>query len=651
MQAVCTGVQQRMQAIQSMYSASFLAFSYVLADSPNQIQQVYNAAYQQPVHHDAGKWHEAKVKNPDSEYAYPSPVYGFSALFERSKQQKAHLGNLIAAADTAKTQIANLQSHTERVILAELTNCERRNQQLSTQLSKLMLSIELFGLQNCKASVDFARHRSLLEKVEKIASAIAVLQQKLRSLRSVQKQIESSSFSSAPVPAITDHGFQTLSESVAKKTESVYNAVLDRCRAASAQAMHERLNSRSKDFLAELKREYITGGTSLVKLRTMTSSELSINRFLSTLVSEDPFAAVLQVMRLGNSPAAFADMWAVAAHVSSAPARTTEAYLRASIEFLESKFAEEISGTSVAKIAKQQDKKSQLYSYCRQRATVRTGDNSWLWFAVFCAFRAGWTSVLAEISIEKSAQIPGLELVCSTLARIVEGEPVKADATQLNALTDASSEYKTLLVAICRQDFESIKIAQVLPECNAFDWIWFGLRTIVAAPAATMPDHLAALRAKIDALPVNYFDESHEAKSYPSLSEKLGFSGAAAPAKPVASKSALQLGLMHFLTLEFGKGIRSSLKAPSDEFNINNDGHRAALGISMCLDKFGLADGFDAAEIVLEAALTVAVVNERNTYAAAVSAGTGKKIIDQLTKLDSRRDQATTPIYPSLKAQ
>ena len=156
---------------------------------------------------------------------------------------------------------------------------------------------------------------------------------------------------------------------------------------------------------------------------------------------------------------------------------------------------------------------------------------------------------------------------------------------------------------------------------------------------------------EIDALPVNYFDESHEAKSYPSLSEKLGFSGAAAPAKPAASKSALQLGLMHFLTLEFGKGIRSSLKAPSDEFNINNDAHRAALGISMCLDKFGMADGFDASEIVLEAALTVAVVNERNTYAAAVSAGTGKKIIDQLTKLDSRRDQATTPIYPSLKAQ
>ena len=666
MQAVCTGVQQRMQAIQSMYSASFLAFSYVLADSPSQIQQVYNAAFQQNVHHDSGKWHEAKVKNPDSEYAYPSPVYGFSALSERSKQQKAHLNNLVAAADNAKTQISNLQSHTERIILTELTNCERRNQQLSTQLAKLMLSIELFGLQNCKASVDFARHRSLLEKVEKISAAISLLQQKLRSLRSAQKQIESSSGPSQPNVA-TATGFQTLSESVTKRTEAVFNAVLDRCRAASAQAMHERLNARSKDFLAELKREYIAGGAAkLVKLRTMQSSELSVNRLLSAVVAEDPFAAVQQVMKLTSTPAGLEDLWSVVAHVASAPSRTIESYLRACIEFLELKFAEEVAGTTVAKISKQQDKKSALYSYCRQRATVRSGDASWLWFAVFCAFRAGWSSVLSEIALEKGSAVPGLELVCSILVRVIEGESTQVDPTQLNALADASegfSEYRHLLLAVCKGEYESVKIAQILPECNAFDWIWFGLRSTVSQPSEVAV-RLSALREKIDALPANYFDDSQGAKTYPSLSDKLGFSAATAPVKPVASRSAVQLGLMHSLTLEFAKGIRTALKSPKDEFSIANDAHRAALGLSMCLDKFGIlqalesqhvAGHLDASEIVLEAALTVAVVNERNTYASAVSAATGKKIIDQLSKLDARRDTATpsaTPaLYPSLKGQ
>ena len=186
-QAVCAGVQQRMQAIQSMYSGSFLTYSYVLADSPAQVQQVYNAAFQQNVHHDAGKWHEAKVKNPDSQFAYPLPVHGLGALSERSKQQRSHLNNLVAAADNAKTQISNLKSHTERVILTELSNCDQRNQQLSTQLAKLMLSIELFGLQNCKASVDYTRHRELLEKVERVSIAISALQKKIGELRAGQK--------------------------------------------------------------------------------------------------------------------------------------------------------------------------------------------------------------------------------------------------------------------------------------------------------------------------------------------------------------------------------------------------------------------------------------------------------------------------------
>ena len=665
LQAVCTGVQQRMQAIQSMYSGSFLAFSYVLADSPNQIQQVYNAAYQQNVHHDAGKWHEAKMKNPDSQFAYPMPVYGFNSLSERSKQQKAHLNNLVAAADNAKTQISNLKSHTERVILTELNNSERRNQQLSLQLTKLMLSIEMFGLQNCKASVDYGKHRELLEKVEKVSVAIATLQKKISELRGYQKQIESMTSTSTIAEPSAPSGFLTLKDSVAKKSQAVYNAVIDRCRAVSAQAMHERLSSRSKDHLAELKRGYITAVVDSVKFRTMQSFELEITRMLSGALTKDVATTVLQIAQLTQAPQSLMDLWHVVAHVCSSPqAQAT----RACIEFLETKFAKEIGGVTHDRISRQMDKKSIVYTYCRQRITVRTGDNSWIWFAVFCAFRAGWSSVLTEISLEKAGSVEGLDLVCGILAKIIEGGPATAaerDMTKLNSIllpqpgertTDETTIYRKLLVMICKHEFEAIKIAQDLPDCNSFDWIWFGLRSVIAS--ANPEDKLEELRKKIEALPPNHFDADRQTSPYPLLSESFGLQGKPAVKSTASSKSAIQLGLMHFLTLDFEKGIKAALKTPEEVFDINDPFHRCALFVTVCLDKFGLGQLLgDPSHVVLEAAITVAVVQERNSYASAVSGATGKKILDQLTRLDHRRDKASASpaspgtVYPSLKGQ
>jgi hypothetical protein len=644
-----------MQAIQSMYSGSFLTYSYVLADSPAQVQQVYNAAFQQNVHHDAGKWHEAKVKNPDSQFAYPLPVHGLGALSERSKQQRSHLNNLVAAADNAKTQISNLKSHTDRVILTELSNCDHRNQQLSTQLAKLMLSIELFGLQNCKASVDYTRHRELLEKVERVSAAISALQKKIGELRAGQKQIESLAGPTSTSPQESaSPGFLTLKESVARKTQAVYNAVLDRCRAVSAQAMHERLSARSKDYLAELKREYISGAAhqdSKLKFRTMQSFELSINRILSGALPKDVFSTVMEVANLTQAPQALLELWQIVACITNGGNGRMK-QVKASVEFLESKFAEEITGLT-DRVSRQLDKKTALYAYCRQRITVRTGDNSWIWFAVFCAFRAGWSCVLSEIAIEKGQQIEGLELVCCLLSKVIENLPIgtERDPTRLNSImvADKSSEasaYRWLCVTICKNEIDQIKISQDLPECNAFDWIWFGLRSVLASSDESKLDEL---RAKIDALPVNYFDQHSNASGlYPLLSESLGFASANGTcARSVASsKSAIQLGIMQFLTLDFDKGIRTALKNPDEAFDINDPFHRAALFISVCLDRFGCLDG---SQIVLEAALSVAVVQERNTYASAVSSASGKKVIDQLARLDSRRDRSVN--QPALKGQ
>ena len=421
--------------------------------------------------------------------------------------------------------------------------------------------------------------------------------------------------------------------------------------------MHERLSARSKDYLAELKREYISGAThhgqdSKLKFRTMQSFELSINRILSGALSKDVLSTVMEVANLTQAPQALVELWQIVACIANGGNGRMK-QLKASVEFLESKFAEEVTGLT-DRVSRQLDKKTALYAYCRQRITVRTGDNSWIWFAVFCAFRAGWSSVLSEIAIEKSQQIEGLELVCSLLAKVVENIPIgtERDPTKLNSImvADKSSEasaYRWLCVMICKNELDKIKISQDLPDCNAFDWIWFGLRSVLASSDETKLDEL---RAKIDALPVNYFDQhSNTSGLYPLLSESLGFSGngTSAPARSVASsKSAIQLGIMQFLALDFEKGIRTALKNPDEAFDINDPFHRAALFISVCLDKFGCLDG---SQIVLEAALSVAVVQERNTYASAVSSASGKKVIDQLARLDSRRDRSVN--QPALKGQ
>lgn len=674
-----------MQAIQSMHSANFLAYSYVLADSPAQVQQVYNAAFQQNIHHDAGKWHEAKVKNPDSEFAYPLPVYGFQAMSDRSKQQQSHLNNLVAAADNAKTQVNNLKAHTERTILTELQDCEKRNSQLSMQLSKLMLSIELQALQNCKASVDFSRHRELLEKLEKVGSALSGLSSKLQQIKGSQKTINDIAAQSlGPVGASTPvqtGDFVPFKESVNAKLDAVYNAVLDRCRSVSAQAIHERLNSRSNDYLAQLKRQYIAGDNVLsteamgdvqVKFRTMNSYEISICRLLAG-VSGEVFTTVTEVGTLAAYPPLLSDLWSVTAHICGSKSGTPLGFLRASIEFLESKFAEEVSGSSAGfgRVSKVTDKRSALYAYCRQRVSIRSGDVSWIWFAVFCAFRAGWPGTLREIAQDKGKAVEGLELVCSVLANVIEGQPNEADATKLNAIMDASrvaltpeeelnNAYKWILVAVCKGDYESVRIAQHLPECNAFDWIWLGLRNVAAS--SDYLGKLQDLRAKIDALPINYFSSGDQMPSasaqrqlYPTLGDALHVPGSNTGSHKIAARSAsseqtrsgCQLALLHFLTLDFQKGIQTALKTANETFDMNDPFHRTALFISMALDKFGplqvldannLKGSFDASGVVLEAALTVAVVQERNLYASAVGSNTGKKVTQQLGILDKRRE-------------
>ena len=684
-----------MDAIQAMHSGNFVAYSYVLADNPNQVSQVYNAAFQQNVHYDAGKWHEAKIKNPDSQLAYPMPIFGFSSLSERTKQQKSHLTNLVAATDLAKTQISNLKSHTERLILTEISNCERRNNQLSLQLSKLMLQVESFALQNCKASVDFNHHRDLLEKLEKIAAALLTVQKKLTILRSSSKKIEQTALpathSAQTTSSSTPAGpqFVSLKDSVNKRFESIYSAVIDRCRSVSSTAIHERLSRKSHDYLSELKRQYIQtpcsmapsdelpgGSPSMLKFRTMNSFEISSNRLISEgiLRGED---LLLEISKQCSSPSILADYWALVGHLCAcAPTPSMRNLIRSGVDFLECKFASEITSVGFQpnrELSKLVDKKQQLYSYCRQRINIRSGDSSWIWFAVYCAFRAGWSSTLSDIAIDKGSSIVGLSIVIDCLVHILDN-PIKqgsVDTAKLNSVIDSApgstveeelnNRYKLLLVHMCRGDYESVRLPHLVPDCTAFDWAWFSMREILAeSDASRFESKLESLRAKIDKLPIDYFSSrdgpqtTQPSSLYPSLSESLFGSSTGGKKAAVSvhhgksiedSKALIQLGLMHLMVLNVNKAVEVALKNKDEPFDINSPYHRCLLFTMMTLDKFNVLLNKPESEspaigVVVEAALSISDAKERELYAGGLSSDSAHRLLNLFRALDKRRTGA-----------
>ena len=590
MQSICLGVQQRMQAIQSMHAGSFLTFSYVLADSPAQIQQVYNSAFQTGVHHDSGKWHEAKVRNPDSQLAYPLPINGMSALCERSKQQAVHLTNLVAATDTAKVQISNLKAHTDRLILTELSNCEKKNDALSIQLSKLCLGIELFGLQNCKASVDFAKHRELMGKLERVQQNLSLAQKKLRLAKTAQKQLPQQH--GLKKEESTDK-FISLKTAVDARVSAAYSSVLDRCRSIASQRAQERLKLRASDALAELKRQYVS--TPSFPFRTMTSDEINMAKRFAM----DPAGALSAV----PLPPVFSDLFAFIL-ASKTP-----------VTFLEDKFGAELTRA----VGGQNDKRSVLHAYSRQRSSDP-------WFPLYAAFRAGWSGVLLELANTNVS--PECAFVATVLAKRVDNEPVQVDLSRFSQ--QKYSPYRDILVAACTGELGSIVIQQVLPECTAFDWAWWGLRG---------GEPIETLREKMAKLPRNYFEESTtKLPKYPSLTNL--HHGEDINEKPSAVSSLVEQCLLNWLVGRFEPGIEI-LKPKTESFNIGNALHRAALWSTIALDKLGAQVNSEfAAALVAEAALPVNVLTERNMYLTSVSAETGSKVETLLRNLDTRRVKA-----------
>jgi hypothetical protein len=656
-------ISQRMDAIQAMNKGNFLTYSYVLADNPNQVTQVYNAQFQAQIHHDAGKWHEAKVRNPDSQLAYPTPIFGFKALVDRSEQQKTHLTNLDAATDVARNQITNLRSHTERLLTSELRNCESRNKQLHMQLSKLMLQIETYALQNCKASVDFTRQRQLMEKLERVSSVLTQLQKRIAELKHGSHSIVIPKNPQSSLPASTS-SFTTLKDSVSSRMDAIYATVLDRCRSVSSAAVHEKLARRSNDYLSELKRQYLAAPADrpVEKQRTLTSFEIASLRALEGAVnpSTDLVALMSELNRLNACPGMLADIWTLAGYFCEG----RKALLPASVEFLESKFAHEaILGTTLGgsdRVSNLADKKQLLFAYCRQRMNVRVNDNSWMWLSVYAAFRAGWTNVLREIAMDRSSHsVPGLEVVIEALVGILERNPAKCDMSRINAIPTDENGYKQLLISVCRGEY--VKLAQFLPEATAYDWIWFSLREIndtcdIGGDVGDCSKY-NELVGKIKKLPTDYFQAQKSRTSiapstslYPSLGTEVKTTLIHHGKSIDESKGLLQLGLMHILVLQFDSATQIALKTKTEPFDINNHFHRTWLFVSLAFDKFGVLRALPGCDITrdavgpaLEAALTVADHKERDMYALGLSGDSARKFNDTLNALEKRRS------HPSLQ--
>ena len=272
--------------------------------------------------------------------------------------------------------------------------------------------------------------------------------------------------------------------------------------------------------------------------------------------------------------------------------------------------------------------------------------------------------------MEKASSVQGLSLVIDCLVKILEarhagksGSAQIGDKTALTALLNDRHDdpYKTVLIAICKCEYDSVKLSQLVSDVTAFDWVWFSLRELVDS-VEPVAEGLNCLRSKIDGLPKDYFmtgDMSGGTSSgggrglYPSLgSSILGpHTGAAIVPSGVhvgksadESKALVQMALMHFLVLNFERGIEIGLKIRNEVFDIDSPYHRCLLFVLMALDKFNVLsavrDSVDSVGVVVEAALTISDPKEREIYSGGLSSESSQKFLETLRALDKRRSAA-----------
>jgi hypothetical protein len=268
--------------------------------------------------------------------------------------------------------------------------------------------------------------------------------------------------------------------------------------------------------------------------------------------------------------------------------------------------------------------------------------------------------------MEKAHSVNGLSLVADCLVKLLEarhsgsiGQATSTDKSSLTALLNDRHDdpYKTVLVSICK--CESILLSQLIPDVTAFDWIWYSLRELVDSGESVV-DGLARLRTKIDELPKDYFLDGSSGGIgegrrglYPSLGSSILGPHATASTQPAGvhvgksleeSKAAVQMALMHFLVLNFSRGIEIGLKTRNETFDIESPYHRCLLFVVMALDKYNvlasIGQSIDSVGIVVEAALTIADPKEREVYAGGLSSENSQKFLETLRALDKRRTSA-----------
>ena len=515
-QRVITEAAQRMQQTKAVHTLDYVAYSYVIADNPQQITQVINQPYQQSVHMDSVKWQAAKAHNPDPLVAYPMPIVGFQQLEQRALHQKRLMEAMIQQAEQAKAQFQNLKTHIQSVTMADMDKCRSTQKSLSSQLVSVTRDLELYAIRNAKGSSDITRQKQVADKIETVQTKLSAMTRKLAGMQTQLKALKSDAKERAARAAASPADILNLEE---LEMTALARAKASLRRITDAK-FAENVQKRTTAEIREIFNAYLTQGSSRpIKINRAQPAQLcpsTEKSLIDSLLAKHTLSPGL-LLQVANSSVQSVkvarhsddarELWDAAREIACGVSSGLRSLLVSSVTSLEKKWAASLCNFVRVRIGTGSVDPSwaTLSSFGKLRFDdSRFPDNNdHIWFLAFCAVRCGWKNVIEEIAADAwwEQRAPGLSTVCTALAagHLLLTPP---------APSPQPSVYREILIALATDSFFA---AGQLPQSTAEDWLWFGLSHAASGNTEeVMLTRLMRVRRKIEGLPEGYFGKEGE---------------------------------------------------------------------------------------------------------------------------------------------
>lgn len=158
----------RMTNLQTSNLRNFVAYTYTVAQSAQELQQQMAQPFDQNVHVDPQKWQQAKDTNPDPNTCYPVPLFGPQKLEERVLLQEKTIAAHKSQLETLEKEFSNQKSCILTHSMNKLEECKQRHIQIQRMLVKIMSQLEHHAVVSGAARQDYQKEAVLVQAYDEL---------------------------------------------------------------------------------------------------------------------------------------------------------------------------------------------------------------------------------------------------------------------------------------------------------------------------------------------------------------------------------------------------------------------------------------------------------------------------------------------------